>query len=61
VLVYAGASALALMGCVAFYYAWFKNAPAGAAILLKTIGMTCLGLAGGIVLCRWILGYLIDD
>jgi hypothetical protein len=60
VAVYAGAFVLALMGCTVLYFAWFRNAPPDAAAQLRNIGLSCFGLAGGIVLCRWIVGLFID-
>jgi hypothetical protein len=57
---YAAAFVIALLGCVALWYAWFKNAPPETAAQLRNIALACFGLAGGIVACRWVVLYLAD-
>lgn len=61
VAVYAGALLVATLGCVALYFAWFRNAPPDVAAQLKSIALACFGLAAGIVALRWIVGLLIGD
>ncbi len=60
VLVFASVVVLALLGCVALYFAWFRNPPPDVAAQLRTIGFSCFGLAGGMVVVRWVIGILLD-
>jgi hypothetical protein len=60
VAVYAGAFLLALCGVVAFYYAWFGNAPPATAVLLRNIGIAFISLAFITVAVRWLVALMLD-